>query len=277
MKSPLARPPRFAVAAGMIRVPGKDADPIYGDTFGGGTIIDRHTPHAGALALVQGNELHHLRDVMRLGPGAAIRLIVGNGLEFDARVARVTADYAEIEIVGLVESNRAAPTSIILATAIIKGPRMDFIVEKAAELGATMLWPLECARAVVRNPGEERLARWRRLALAATKQSLTPRRMEIRPPLSVAEAVREVPKETLAVVCTEGAEPLAAIVRRTRPRAMLIACGPEGDFDPAEYAAMETAGFVAAGLGPNRLRSETAALAALSVAAGALDEIERGI
>jgi RsmE family RNA methyltransferase len=58
---------------------------------------------------------------------------------------------------------------------------------------------------------------------------------------------------------------------------MLIACGPEGDFDAAEGGAMEAAGFVAVGLGLNRLRSETAALAALSLAAGALDEIERGI
>jgi 16S rRNA (uracil1498-N3)-methyltransferase len=86
-----------------------------------------------------------------------------------------------------------------------------------------------------------------------------------------------VPKETLAMFCAEGAEPLAAVVRRMRPRATLIACGPEGDFDAAEYAAMHTAGFVAAGLGPNRLRSETAALAALSLAAGALDEIDKGI
>jgi len=86
-----------------------------------------------------------------------------------------------------------------------------------------------------------------------------------------------VPKDTLAVFCAEGAEPLAAIVRRMCPHALLIACGPEGDFDASEYATMQAAGFVAAGLGPNRLRSETAALAALSLAAGALDEIEKGI
>ncbi len=155
---------------------------------------------------------------------------------------------------------------------------MDFVVEKAAELGATMLWPLECARAVVRDPGEERLARWRRLAL---------RRHQAEP-----DAAADG-DSAAAFGCRGGPrsakrDPRGRLHRRrraarrrsfaaTRPRAMLIACGPEGDFDPAEYAAMEAAGFVAAGLGPNRLRSETAALAALSVAAGALDEIERGI
>ena len=249
MKPSTARPPRFAIASDALD---------------------------GKIARVEGDELHHMRDVMRLNAGAAVHIFTDSGAEFEGRVAGYAIDYAAIEIIGTTERNSLQPT-IILATAIIKGPRMDFIVEKAAELGATALWPLECARAVVRNPGFERIGRWQRLVLAATKQSRSQFRMEIRAPISVAEAAREVPKETLALVCLEGAEPLAAIVRRERPRAMLIACGPEGDLDEAEYAAMHAAGFVTAGLGPNRLRSETATLAALSVAAGALDEIERGI
>ena len=72
---------------------------------------------------------------------------------------------------------------IILAAAIVKGPRMDFVVEKAAELGASELWPLVCARGLVRAPGTERLARWRRLALSAAKQSQSPAAMEVRPPI----------------------------------------------------------------------------------------------
>ena len=249
MKPAIHRPPRFALAPDALD---------------------------GRVARIGGNELHHLRDVMRLGRGDAVGLIAGDGAEFTGRIARFGTDYAEIEIDGVGE-RKAASATIILASAIIKGPRMDFLIEKAAELGASALWPLECVRAVVRKPGNERLARWRRLATAAAKQSLAPRQMEIRTPISVADAAREVPKETLAMVCAEGAAPLAAVVRKARPRAMLIACGPEGDFDAAERRAMETAGFVAVGLGPNRLRSETAALAALSLAAGALDEIERGI
>jgi 16S rRNA (uracil1498-N3)-methyltransferase len=230
----------------------------------------------GRSAHVSGNELHHMRDVVRLGPGDLVRLILADGTEFAGRIGRYEIEHAVVEITGKIERDSFHAT-IILAAAIIKGPRMDLLVEKAAELGAAALWPLECARGVVRNPGVERVARWQRLALAATKQSLSPRTMEIGPPLTVAEATREVPKDTLAMFCTEGAEPLAAIVRRMRPRALLIACGPEGDFDVAEYATMRAAGFVAARLGPNRMRSETAALAALSLAAGALDEIDKGI
>ena len=85
--------------------------------------------------------------------------------------------------------------------------------------------------------------------------------------------IAKVPKETLAIVCIQGAEPLAAVIHRERPRAILIACGPEGGFDQDESNAMAAAGFVAAGLGPNRLRSETAAIAAVGVAACALEEV----
>jgi 16S rRNA (uracil1498-N3)-methyltransferase len=248
MKPTTVRPPRFALEPGALN---------------------------GGSAHIGGAELHHMRDVMRLGPGGVVRLLAGDGTEFSGRIAHFESDHAVIEITGRLESE-ATRATIILAAAIIKGPRMDFMVEKAAELGASSFWPLECVRAVVREPGHERIARWRRLALAAAKQSLAPHAMGIRPPVTVAEAAREVPKETFAVFCAEGADPLAALVRRTRPRATLIACGPEGDFDAAEYAAMHAAGFVAAGLGPNRLRSETAALAALSLVAGALDEIDKG-
>jgi 16S rRNA (uracil1498-N3)-methyltransferase len=229
----------------------------------------------GRIAQIRGVELHHMRNVMRLGPGRAVHLIATDGTEYAGRIVHLESDHAAVEITGRLE-DRAAGATIIMAAAIIKGPRMDFLVEKAAELGAASFWPLACARAVVRDPGPERLARWQRLALAATKQSMSRNAMEIRPTTTVAEAAREVPKETLALFCAEGGEPLSAMVRRTRPRAMLIACGPEGDFDPAEFAAMRAAGFVAVGLGPNRLRSETAALAALSIAAGALDEIDKG-
>lgn len=248
MRPAAVRPPRFALEPGAID---------------------------GRIAQIGGAEFHHLRDVMRLGPGRAVCLMAADGTEYTGRIVDIAGAHAAIEITGRVEP-RGARATITLAAAIIKGPRMDFLVEKAAELGAASFWLLACARAVVRDPGSERLARWRRLALAAAKQSRARNAMEIRPTATVAEAAREVPKETLAVYCAEGAEALSAVVRRARPNAMLIACGPEGDFNPVECATMHAAGFVAVGLGPNRLRSETAALAALSIAAGALDEIDKG-
>ena len=96
--------------------------------------------------------------------------------------------------------------------------------------------------------------------------------MMIAAPMTVAAMTAIVPAGALAILCAQGGAPLGRIVRERHAPAILVACGPEGDFDDAERARMAAHGFVEAGLGPNRLRSETAALAALSIVAGSLAE-----
>ncbi|MBF6559740.1 MAG: 16S rRNA (uracil(1498)-N(3))-methyltransferase [Candidatus Binataceae bacterium] len=228
----------------------------------------------GEIVRVGGAELHHMRDVMRLGAGAEVVLIAPGGTHYSGRITGYAPDYATIEIESFASAS-ADPAAIILAPAIIKGPRMDFLIEKAVELGAAAIWPVVCTRAVVRDPGAERLARWRRLVVAAAKQSLAPRTADLCAPRTVAELAAALPPATLALVCAEGGAALGAAIRRARPRAILIACGPEGDFAPDERATLDAAGFAAVGLGPRRLRSETAALAAIAIACGALDETDR--
>lgn len=222
-----------------------------------------HAPDSSGIAHVEGAELHHMRTVLRLKENARVSVLDPFGAEHHGVIQRYERDRAVIRI----ESSAASSTRmrIILAAAIIKGPRMDFIVEKAAELGASELWPLISARGLVRSPGPERLARWRRLALGAAKQSGSAP-MEVRAPIGIDDLIRGVPSGTLAVRCAQGAEPLAEVIRRLHPRGILIAIGPEGDFDDDERAITANAGVIAAGLGPNRLRSETAALAAVSIA-----------
>ncbi|MGB6554053.1 MAG: RsmE family RNA methyltransferase [Candidatus Binataceae bacterium] len=230
-------PPRFAIAA---------------------------SPTADGGARVTGAEAHHMRDVMRIAPGETITLIDANGLEYSASLERYSRAGAELRVLA---TRQAAPRArLILAQAIIQGPRMDFIVEKAAELGATELWPVICARGLVRTPGSERHARWNRLAIAASKQSMLAPPMRVREAIDFRGLIRDAPRETLNLICSAGAEPIGAILERATAHAMLIAIGPEGDFDLNELAAASEAGFAPVGLGPARLRSETAALAALAIA-----------
>ncbi|MGH7916388.1 MAG: RsmE family RNA methyltransferase [Candidatus Binataceae bacterium] len=227
----------------------------------------------GNLVRVSGAELHHMRDVMRLKAGDEIRLLVAGGAEYGGSLIAYERTCGLVEIHSRESARLCA--KLILAAAIIKGPRMDFMVEKAAELGAAELWPLLCSRGVARYPGAERRARWNRLALAAAKQSLGAKALIVAQARDVSTMVRRLPSLTLALTCLAGAQPAAAIVRAARPSTIIVACGPEGDFDCAEQAAMRAAGFIPAGLGVNRLRSETAALAALSQISGALDELDK--
>ena len=227
-------------------------------------------PDANGFAHVEGAELHHMRTVLRVAIDARVSLIDHASVEYRGVVRHYERDRAIIQVDASLASR--VQSRIMLAAAIVKGPRMDFSVEKAAELGASELWPLVTARGLVRSPGSERLARWRRLAISAAKQSQSASAMEVRSPITVDDLIRGVPPATLAVVCSQGGEPLGEVIRRVHPRAILIAVGPEGDFDDDERAKAAKAEFVAAGLGPNRLRSETAALAAVSIAAGLLHD-----
>jgi 16S rRNA (uracil1498-N3)-methyltransferase len=241
----MSRPPRFVIARAS---------------------IDAATVRLG------GTELHHLRDVKRLIRGSEVSLIDETDQIYTGRIERFDPDYVVIAIAPLVRAAVASP-ELILAAGLIKGPRMDLLVEKAAELGASELIPLLTTRSVMRDVGAQRLERWRRITIAAAKQSLAPHRMTVRMPITVGAMVRDLPRDTLAVVCVMDAAPLGTIVRDTRPRRILLACGAEGGFDADEMALMRDAGFREAALGPNRLRSETAALAALSIAAGAIHEL----
>jgi len=241
----MSRPPRFIVATGAIE---------------------------NGVARVMSKDLHHLRDVIRLAPGAALELIDETGNTYIGRLERFEPDAAVVALDACFVP-KSPERRMILAPAIIKGPRMDLLVAKAVELGATELWPLITARSVVRGPSLDRRERWQRLADAAAKQSLSATPISILEPLTIESMAAIVPRDSLAILCAQGAEPLARLVREHHPRTILMACGPEGDFDDSERAQILDAGFVAAGLGSNRLRSETAALAALSIAAGALDEI----
>jgi 16S rRNA (uracil1498-N3)-methyltransferase len=227
----------------------------------------------GALARVAGAELHHMRDVMRLAPGVEVALFDERGAEYAGTIRSYEPRHALIEIAAATHAPAEPTAGLTLAAAVIKGPRMDFLVEKAAELGAAELWPVLCARGVVREVGNERLARWRRLAVAAAKQSLAPRVTEILAPLGLQALIRRCDRGRLCVVLSAGAPALGATLREARNRSILLLCGPEGDFTDDELAAVRAAGFAVAGLGGRRLRSETAALAALSIAADALDEL----
>lgn len=243
-----------------------------------------HPVGADGTAIIEGAELHHMRDVMRLKAGAEVALVGADRVEYLARIERLDRNRATVRIAkttGATDGDSGPLVPLILAAALIKGPRMDLMVEKAAELGATELWPLLCARGVVRSAGAERIARWRRVAMAAAMQSLARAPLRLRDPMPFADLIRAATSDTLAtdalkVICTMGAEPLAAVIRRERPAGIVLACGPEGDFAPAETALAQAGGFVAAGLGPNRLRSETAAIAAVSIAAAILNQIRQG-
>src|SRR5579875_92363 len=223
----------------------------------------------GATVDVSGGDYHHLRHVMRLRVGAEVVVIDGAGVAYLGQISKFLPGKALVEILSNRLTTQAFPVSV--GAAIIKGPRMDLLVEEATELGATELWPLACARSVATKVGIQRYERWKRLAIAAAKQCLAPQPMEVKPIARFEEFVEHARASELRVICQRGAPSLGTLLRERQARSVSVLCGPEGDFTPQEVEMALDAGFVPAGLGINRLRSETAVLAALSVIHDALE------
>ena len=226
---------------------------------------------AEETVVIEGEDHRYLTRVLRLGPGDRVVLFDGEGREADAELVRIGPREADLRIA----SRRAAPASrrgprLVLLQSLARGERMDFVVQKATELGVDRIVPVATARAVLQLDGERsesRRARWEKIAREAARQSGRADVPAIDPVTDLARAVAEVPAEALKLLFYEDARavPLKAALPATAPAEIALAIGPEGGFTVEEAASAQAAGFFAVGLGPRILRTETAALAALAI------------
>lgn len=204
--------------------------------------------------------VHYLRDVLRLAPGAALELFDGAG--------GVYAALVEEGFGGLTLGDRrtARPAlSLRLLFALAKGEKMDLVVQKATELGATHLAPFAAERSVIRLEADRaaaRVERWRRIASEAARQCGRADVPEVRAPMSLAAALAAVPSDHARFVFHPGGEPFPP---DHVPTGVAAVVGPEGGLSDAEVEACETAGARRISLGPRVLRAETAAVVATAL------------
>jgi len=225
-------------------------------------------PYGPGKLRLDSAQARHGVSVLRLEPGDPVEVAGPAGL---AR-ARVTVAQGgrgrqprlEVLLDEGWRPHQIEPLGPRLALALVNLPRFDWAVEKAAELGAGEIWPLVCERV---KPGLARAAparaeRWRRLAEEARKQCGRPRPLFIRPAVTPAELLAEAGPDLAGLFLSPSAEARPG-PEFSRPDLWLLV-GPEGGFSPGEEAAFLAAGLKPWSLGPLALRSETAALAALS-------------
>ena len=224
---------------------------------------------SGSEAVVTGEDVRHIATVLRMKTGEELLLCDGEGTEYAVKIKHVERSGITTEITGQSKRELRSPR-VILGQGLPKSDKMDFIVQKATELGASNIVPLVTERTIVKIRDEEkRIGRWRKIAREAAMQSSRPDIPKVEAIRQLGDFLRTLNSElgTLFLLpWEEGTEPIKKVLRQhPSVKNIIVLIGPEGGFSAAEAEAAKARGFHRVSLGPNILRTETAAVAVLSM------------
>ncbi len=223
-----------------------------------------------AIELAPGQALH-LRTVLRLGPGAAVAAFNAADGEWLCRIIEIARDRGRLAVDRQIRPAEAEPDLWLLFAPLKRG-RLDWLIEKATELGVGTLLPVWTRRTQTERLNLDRL---RAHAIAAAEQTERLSVPELREPQALERALAGWPVERRLLVCDEtgAGEPIAVAASRLRPGPIALLTGPEGGFAETELDYLAKLFFVTrVGLGPRVLRADTAALAALAVVQAVLGD-----
>lgn len=214
---------------------------------------------------------HHLH-VVRMQPGDEVVLFNGDGGQFRAVLAEIGKKRACANVTAFDAVEVELPYAVTLAQGLPEGSKMDWIIEKAVELGVSAIQPLAAQRSVVRlssERAEKRQAHWQGVIVAASEQSGRNRLARLEPLQDFGRWIGQPDESARILLSPRAGESLAGWARATPARAVTFMIGPEGGFSAQEEEAALAHGALALSMGPRVLRTETAGLAALAVLAGA--------
>lgn len=222
----------------------------------------------GQRVRLQGNAASHITRVLRLRAGAALIVFDGGGGEYEAYIERAHGGEVLVALGARADTERESPLPLTLAQGVSRGERMDLVVQKATELGVSHLVPVLTERSVVRltaQQSDRKVNHWRAIAIAACEQCGRNRLPSVAPPVALKEFLKggAGAAGTRLLLAPEGTATFGDVAPPGGAVTVLI--GPEGGLTDEEEQAAVAAGFTALRLGPRVLRTETAAIAALTL------------
>jgi 16S rRNA (uracil1498-N3)-methyltransferase len=210
---------------------------------------------------------YHVARVLRLREGAPLSVFDGGGSEFHAEITRVAGDVVSVRLGAHAAGTPESPLRITLVQGVSRSDRMDWTLQKATELGVAAIAPVLTARSVVRldeRQGVKKQSHWHGIVVSACEQCGRAKVPAVAAPTTLRDYLANVRKEGLRLVLSPSAPgSLAGLSSLANKVELLI--GPEGGLDDDELAAARKAGFMPVRLGPRVLRTETAAVVALTV------------
>lgn len=235
-------------------------------------IVDPANIQNGQVKL-DGDDLKHLRKVLRLGPGDTINVFDGSGKEYEAKVLSVDKTQALAEITSAFLAEAEPEIQLTLFQGLPKGEKMDLIIQKGVELGVHKIIPVLTERTVVqldKNDFGKKAERWSKIAREAAKQCRRAVVPYVSEPISFMEAIIESKKYDAVLLLYENEskkclkETLKCYtINKIKEIALFV--GPEGGFAAQEIEKYTNSGFEVAGLGKRILRAETAAISVISI------------
>lgn len=224
----------------------------------------------GESIAIDGGDAHKIAHVLRLHPGDALEIVDSAGVLFPATIAAIDGGVVRASLgEALDAANDVDALRIDVAQAVPKGQKMDFVVEKTTELGASAILPFYSERSIVHELGASKRERWQRLATTAAQQCGRRTIPNVAEPLAYDALLARFREYDCVLFPWELAphDPLLATLAQalSTARSALVVIGPEGGFTHREAEAAREAGAHLLWLGPRILRTETAGMALLAV------------
>ena len=210
---------------------------------------------------------YHVARVLRMREGAPLILFDGTGGEYQAEITRVDGDAVTAKLIHQTPGTAESPLKVTLVQGVSRSERMDWTLQKATELGVSSIAPVLSARSVVRldeKQAAKKQMHWQAIVIGACEQCGRARVPTVSTPVPLRNYIANVKKEGLRLVLSPSA-PGSLAGLASLPNKVEALIGPEGGLDDDELHAARTAGFTPVRLGPRVLRTETAAVVALSV------------
>ena len=218
---------------------------------------------------ITGVDAKHIGKVLRMQPGDKLQIVSDDGVSALAEVATITESTVTVRCLEKLAESHEPAVKITLAQGLAKGEKMDFIIQKAVELGAYSIVPVAMEHSVVRLDGakaDKKVERWQKIAEAAAKQS----KRDIIPQVQDVQTIKEVlanndcKTKIIAYECEDRMSLKTALREAGQMEDLLLIIGPEGGISEVELAKAREAGAVPVSLGRRILRAETAGLVAMS-------------
>ena len=228
-------------------------------------------PGPDGIIRITGQDVRHIRNVLRMKPGEKVVISDGRDKDYYCHIEEINAEEVSVVIEDEAEAAEL-PAELVLYQGLPKGDKLELIIQKAVELGAARIVPVEMKRSVVKLDEKKkasRLTRWNTISESAAKQSGRSICPEVGPVLTYRQAVEEASNMDLMLVPYENARGMEATKEAMSllapGKSVAIFIGPEGGFDPDEIKLAEEKGARTISLGKRILRTETAGLAALTL------------